>query len=257
MSDSLFSVEGKTFVVTGSAGTVGMVLCRLIAERGAKVAAIDINPLGSSIERDAQGSKFYTCDITNGEALEDTAKKIEKDFGKIDVLINLVCTFGTGVKATELPYERWQTDMKINLDTYFLSCTVFGRHMAKSGGGNIINFASTASYSYVKGSYKASYCVGKASVVALTKTFAYEFAENKIRVNAVAPGFIDIRENVLKEGIDWEYSEREVDRINRVPLHKLAQIKDLLGPVVFLSCKASSYMTGQVLLVDGGFLLAN
>lgn len=255
--NDIFSIEGKTVVVAGSAGTVGMALCGLLARQGARLAAMDINPEGALIETTTPGSRFYECDLTNKDALEAAAKEIKKDFGSIDILINLACTFGTGEKALELSYERWQTDIKINVDTYFLSCTVFGRHMAQSGRGSIINFASTASYSYIKGSYKASYCVAKAAVASLTRSLAYEFAEHRVRVNAIAPGFIDIRENVLKGDNSKAYSERESDRINQVPLRKLAQIKDLLGPILLLASEASSYMTGQVIMVDGGFMLSN
>ena len=109
-----------------------------------------------------------------------------------------MCTFGTGARALELPYDRWKIDMKINVDTYFIACTVFGRYMAEQKSGSIINFASTASFAYIKGSYKASYTVGKTAVAALTRALAFEFAADNVRVNAVAPGFIDIRENVLK-----------------------------------------------------------
>ncbi len=256
MAENLFSIKGKTVVITGSAGTVGMMLCGLIAEQGANVAAIDINPGGKLVEEQNPGSRFYECDLTNPEALEATALKIKEDFNSIDILINLPCTFGIGVKALDLPYERWKTDIKINVDTYFISCTVFGRHMAAQKSGSIVNFASTASFAYVKGSYKASYTVAKTAVAALTQSLAYEFAENNVRVNAVAPGFIDIRENVLKGEQDKALSEREMDRINRVPLHKLAKISDLLGPILMFASDASSYVTGQILLVDGGFMLA-
>ena len=256
MAENLFSIEGKTVVVTGSAGTVGMVLCGLIAEQGAKVAAIDINPQGKLVTDKIAGSRFYECDLTNPEALEETASKIKADFGSIDILINLPCTFGIGVKALELPYDRWKTDIKINVDTFFIACTVFGRHMAAQKSGSIVNFASTASFAYIKGSYKASYTVAKTAVAALTQSLAYEFAEDNVRVNAVAPGFIDIRENVLKGEQDKALSERELDRINRVPLHKMAKISDLLGPILMFASDASSYVTGQVLLVDGGFMLA-
>ncbi|MEA4970076.1 MAG: SDR family oxidoreductase [Candidatus Pelethousia sp.] len=254
--NEMFSIAGKTVVIAGSAGTVGMRLCNYLSELGAGVAAIDMNPTGALTEKENAASRFYQCDITDQVALEKTAVKIQDDFGHIDVLINLVCTFGAGVKAMELPYERWKTDMKINVDTYFLTSTVFGRYMMDQGGGSIINFASTASFSYIRGSYKTSYCVSKAAVASLTRSLAYEFAENKIRVNAIAPGFIDIRENINSDSGSI-CTERERDRIDRVPLHKLAQIKDLLGPIVMFASDASSFVTGQVLLVDGGFLLYN
>jgi len=252
MVKELFDISGKVWVITGAAGTVGYRLSNYIADSGASVVAIDIDERVKELSLRNKNIKNYVCNMTSIADVEETALKIIKDCGRVDVLVNLICTFGKGLLVDEMTYEQWSRDIEINLNTTFISCKVFGKHMKENNCGKIINFASTASYFYVTGSPKASYCTSKGGIVMLTKSLAYEWAPYNINVNAIAPGFIDWRENIFTEGKDSQYSEKELERINRLPFRRFARVKDLLGPIVMLGSKASDYMTGEIIMVDGG-----
>lgn len=258
--DTLFDIRGKTYVLAGAAGTVGMNLCSLLVQGGAKIAAIDINPTVKMVENLEHSEELlvrsYICDLTDSEAVKRTTDEVVADFGSIDVLVNLTCTFGSGELVNELKYERWEKDIEINLHSVFLTCKEFGACMIKQGWGNIVNFASTASFFYIQGSPKTSYCASKSAIVSLTRSLAYEWAPYGIRVNAVAPGFIDIRENLLLNDKERPYSQREKERISKIPLHRFACTKDLVGPIIMLSSPAASYITGEVIMIDGGFTLS-
>jgi NAD(P)-dependent dehydrogenase (short-subunit alcohol dehydrogenase family) len=248
----LFDIRDRVWVITGAAGTVGYRLSNYIADSGGYVAAIDIDERVRELSARNKRIKTYICNMTSAEDVEKTALKILKDSNRIDVLVNLICTFGKGLLVDEMTYEQWNRDMEINLNTTFLSCKVFGKYMKNNNYGKIINFASTASYYYVTGSPKSSYCASKAGIVMLTKSLAYEWAPYNINVNAIAPGFIDFRENNFIEDRNSKYSEAELERINKVPLKRFARVKDLLGPILMLGSKASDYMTGEIIMVDGG-----
>jgi NAD(P)-dependent dehydrogenase (short-subunit alcohol dehydrogenase family) len=248
----LFDIHDRVWVITGAAGTVGYNLSGYIASAGGRVAAIDVDKRVNELQNESENIRAYICNLTSQEDIEKTAADIVEDFGNLDVLVNLVCSFGKGLTVDNLSYSQWNRDIEINLNTTFLSCKVFGSHMKKNGHGRIINFASTASYFYVTGSPKASYCTSKAGIVMLTKSLAYEWAPYNINVNAIAPGFIDHRENKFAKDKNSPYSSAELDRIEKVPLKRFAGIKDLLGPIVLLGSIASDYITGEVIMVDGG-----
>jgi len=252
MIKELFDIDGRIWVITGAAGTVGYRLSNYIADSGASVAAIDIDERVKELSSGNKNIKTYVCDMTSAEEVEKTGLKIIRDYGRVDVLVNLVCTFGKSMPFDEMTYELWKRDIVINLDTTFISCKTFGKYMKENNYGKIINFASIASYFYVSGSPKVSYCTSKGGVVMLTKSLAYEWAPYNINVNAIAPGFIDWRDNNFVKDKDKEYSEKELERINKILLKRFARTKDLLGPIIMLGSKASDYITGEVIMVDGG-----
>lgn len=260
MIHEFFSVANKTIVIAGAGGTVGFRIASYLLQAGAKIAAIDIDPRIEELSAEAKSTeasfRSYICDLTDEVEVEKTAAAVANDFGSVEVLINLVCTFGSGKEIMDQSYFAWKREMDINLNSIFLSCRYFGEKMVIGGGGSIINFASTASYFYVKGSPKAGYCTAKSGVVMLTKSLAYELAEKGIRVNAIAPGFIDIREKDKSENGMRELNKKEKERVEKVPLRRLAKVSDLFGPIVMLASESSSYMTGEVLVVDGGHSIA-
>jgi NAD(P)-dependent dehydrogenase (short-subunit alcohol dehydrogenase family) len=175
--------------------------------------------------------------------------KAVSEHGKIDILVNNAGISQLSFTATEdLPTEEWDKILGVNLRGTFLCCKHVGKHMIASGGGSIINISSTAG---ITGVVRApAYCASKAGTILLTKSLALEWARYHIRVNAVAPHYL---ETELTKGL--RASEKVYDGLARqIPLRRFAKPEEIVGTVLLLSSPASSYITGTVNVVDGGYL---
>lgn len=251
-SMNFFRLDGKVAIVTGGNTGLGQAYAVALAKAGADlvIPTYDNNWDESRelIEKEGKKVVFVQGDLTKKE---DRAKVVEaamNEYGKIDVLIN---NAGTIRRTPLLEYkeEDWNAVMDINLNAvYFLSQDV-ARIMEKQGGGKIVNVASMLSFQ--GGKFVPPYTASKHGVAGITKAFANELACKNIQINAIAPGYIKTA-NTAPIRAD---EKRNAEILGRIPAERWADPFDLMGAIVFLSSKASDYVNGHILAVDGGWLV--
>lgn len=250
---NLFRLSDRVAVITGAAKGLGRTLALGLARHGAHVALIDTDPGVQNVlgELEAEGYQGIAgvCDVTNEQTLGGFVDKCMTRFGGVDVL---VCSAGINLKspALEQTRENFQPVIEVNLVGVFLCCQAVGRVMVRQGRGSIINIASTAGLAAL-GRGNNFYSATKGAVIAITRELALEWATHGVRVNAIAPGWF-ATERVTR------YANSQGDLIGQmeraVPLGRIGDPHELVGPVVFLASDAASMVTGQTLIVDGGLL---
>ena len=265
-SSELFSLSNKVVVVTGGAGLLGQVFCQALADVGAHVAIVDLDlasaeTAAKSINKsDTQKVVAFGSDITSPESVTQMVANVIKQFGRIDVLVNNAASKGSNLDTFFEPFESyslqtWREVMSVNIDGLFLVAQAVGNQMKKQGGGSIIQTSSI--YGVVapdqriyKGSEyngraintPAVYSASKAAVNGLTSYLSTYWATSKIRVNSLTPGGI-------ASGQNDEFNKRYS---SRVPLGRMGEAYELVGALIYLASDASSYVTGQNIIVDGG-----
>lgn len=248
-----FSLKNKVAIITGSSKGIGREIALVFAEAGADVV-ISGRGLDSSLEEVAEEIRqlgrhplAVAADIRKKPDVEKLVQTAVDKFGVIDIMVN-----NAGVLFTapflEHSEEDWDRVMDTNLKSIYLCSQTVGRKMIEQKHGNIINLASMRGIG--AGRDRAAYCTSKAGVIMLTRVMALEFARFNIRVNAIAPGWIKTR---LNEYI-WSDPNTRRQIEGEIPLGYLAEPRDLMGAVIFLASEASQYVTGQTIVVDGGFL---
>ena len=262
----MFDLSGKTAVITGGAGVLCAAICRGLAFEGAKVAILDINlqaAEGLSHEINSSGGEAIavSCDVCEKESLNLAAQQIVNSLGKVDILINGAggnsskATTKDGLPFFDIPENalRWVFDL--NLIGTVLTSQVFGKIMAEQGTGIILNVSSMNSFRPL--TRIPAYSAAKAAVSNFTQWLAVHMAQEyspDIRVNAIAPGFFLTDQNhflMLKE--NDELTERGQTIIAHTPMRRFGIPEDLVGVVLWLVSAASSYVTGIVVPIDGGF----
>lgn len=254
----MFSLKGKNIVLTGVAGILGSEFSKILLNHGARLIGVDNRENPESI-RDIKDKNFnyYCFDITQKEEWIKLRDTLTKENISVDVLINGAATKSENFFESfeNFSLKEWEEVMEVNVTGTMLACQIFGPLMAKRNSGSIINFLSI--YGIVgpdqriyDGSYylgkeintPAIYSTSKAAVFGLTKYLATYWGKNNVRVNAITPGGIYSGQN---EVFQEKYSYR-------VPLNRMGKSEDLFGALIFLASDASSYITGQNLIVDGG-----
>ncbi|HCW53392.1 MAG TPA: 2-deoxy-D-gluconate 3-dehydrogenase [Clostridium sp.] len=251
-SMEFFSLKDKLAIVTGGNTGLGQACAVALAKAGANLVipthGRDWDNTRKLIEKEGRQVTFIQGDLTKKEDRENIVKIAMEVYGKIDILVN---NAGTIRRAPLLEYseEDWNAVMDINLNAlYFLSQNV-ANVMAKQGHGKIINIASMLSFQ--GGKFVPPYTASKHGVAGLTKAFANELACNNIQVNAIAPGYV---KTVNTAPIRAD-KKRNAEILDRIPAGRWAEPFDLMGAVVFLASKASDYVNGHILAVDGGWLV--
>ena len=248
----IFRLDGKIALVTGSSRGLGKEIAKGFAQYGASLVLADIAyPEKTEEEVKAEGARCIAArtDISNEVEVKDLTQKITSEFGRVDILINNAGITQLSYTPTEaLPVKEWDRVMDINLRGTFLCCKYVGGSMIKTGGGSIVNIASTAGITGVPRA--PAYCASKAGVILLTKSLALEWAQHDIRVNAIAPHYL---ETELTKGV------RDSDKVyealtKQIPLKRFGKTWELVGAALFLASDTSSYVTGAVMPVDGGYL---
>ena len=243
-----FSLEGKVALVTGASYGIGFAIATAFAEAGARIAFNDIKQelvdkgLASYKEKGIE-AKGYVCDVTKEDQVTDLVKKIENDLGPVNILVNNagITKDGLMLRMTE---AQWDAVLNVNLKSAFNFIHACSPIMLRQRGGSIINMASVVGVHGNAG--QCNYAASKAGMIALAKSIAQELGPKGIRANAVAPGFIETAMTAqLPEDIrkDW---------MKKIPLRRGGQTEDIANVCLFLASDMSSYVSGQVIQIDGG-----
>jgi 3-oxoacyl-[acyl-carrier protein] reductase len=244
-------LEGKVALVTGAAQGIGRVVALLLAQKGADIAVSDINlekakETAKEIEAIGRRTMAIQVDVAILNDVERMVEAILERFGQIDILVN-----NAGIARDKLilrmTEEEWDAVLNVNLKGTFHCTKVVIKHMSKQRRGKIVNIASVVGEMGNVG--QANYSASKAGVIGFTKTIAREFAQRGINVNAIAPGFID---TPMTEVLP-ERAKEELRRM--IPMERLGRPEDVAEAVLFLVSESSSYITGQVLNVNGGIYM--
>lgn len=247
-----FRLDGEAALVTGASRGLGRAMAQALGEAGADVVvsarnADDLEATAEGIRRAGRRALAAPADVTNEADLDMLVRKAVDEFGKISILVNNV---GTTARhpAEEFPLDEWDAVMDVNVRSVFSLTNRVVREMKRSGGGSIINTASLLSEIGVP--LIPAYAASKGAIRQLTKAWAVEWAKYNIRVNAIGPGYMRTE---MTEPL-YHDPERYNKVMSRVAIKRWGTPEDVKGAVVFLASRASSYITGQVIYVDGGWL---
>ena len=248
-------LDGRVAVVTGGGQGIGAASAQALGEAGARVIIAELQPdrVQSSVEElrklgiDAHGE---VLDVTNSADVDSVAKKIVGDHGRVDILVNNAGVAKSDVRAEDTTDEHWRFHMDVNLDGLFWCCRAFGRQMLTQGSGSIVNVGSMSGFIVNKPQPQAFYNASKAAVHHLTRSLASEWAARGVRVNAVAPTYIETPLTAfgIKENPDMYKVWLEM-----TPMDRVGQPDEIASVVHFLASDASSLMTGSIVLADGGY----
>ena len=249
-------LEGKVALVTGGARGIGLAIATRFAAEGAKVVIGDIDGAEAVAAAAAIGPKSevlgQSLDITKEEQIAATVGEAEGRFGRLDILVNNAAILDM-TTWDELTYTRFAEVLRVNLDGALLCAMAAVPALERAGGGRILN---TASIMGLVGSKESiPYSTAKGGIVNLTRCLACDLADKNITVNAIAPGFIDTRMAVTREGVhehQTEYFQTVYLRYGKIPLGRAGVPEEVAGPAFFLCSDDARYVTGQILTVDGG-----
>lgn len=254
MHSDLFSLAGRSALVTGAGSGIGQRLAAGLAEYGADVSCLDLPGQAAGMEATVarvsdlgQRGISLAADVTDPDAVQGAVERHVTEFGGIDIAVNCAGV-NHASPAEDLDPAQWRRVLDVNLSGVFYCCQAQARQMLTSGGGAIVNIASMSATIVNRGLFQAHYNSSKAGVKHLTSTLALEWATRGVRVNSISPGYIM---TPMISGPEW------ADKVGRfadeTPMARLGTPDDLVGPLVFLVSSAAAYVTGVNLLVEGGF----
>jgi NAD(P)-dependent dehydrogenase (short-subunit alcohol dehydrogenase family) len=245
-------LDGRIAVVIGGTSGIGKTLSLGLADAGAHVIPssrrqTEVDAAAAEIESRGRKTLRVTSDVLQRGSLERLCEETLRTFGRVDILIN--CAGRTQKKAfAEVTDAEFQAVMETNLTGTFRACQIFGRQMLEQGRGRIVNIASLSSFAALF--QTAAYSASKAAVVSLTQSLAVEWGPRGVNVNAIAPG---VFRTALNEKL-LDGTERGKEFLMRTPMRRFGKLEELVGAAIFLSSESASFVNGEVLCVDGGFL---
>jgi NAD(P)-dependent dehydrogenase (short-subunit alcohol dehydrogenase family) len=248
---TLFDLTGKTAMITGASRGIGQVIAAAMADAGADLALVARGAEGLEhtarlVEERGRKAFVIQADVTAQEAVEGAVSAAIQRLGHVDILVNNAGGSNFVVPFTDLRLRGWDKIMTLNLSSAVYACHAIGKHMLERQSGTIINVASVAGV--MSAPWLAPYGAAKAGLISLTKSLAVEWAQGGVRVNALCPGWTatDLNRNL------WEDPVAGPGTVATVPMQRWARPEEMAGPAVFLASDASSYLTGQTIVVDGG-----
>ena len=248
-----FKLKSKVSLITGGAGGIGEEICRALLDAGSKVILADIDEkkglkIVKLLSKKNKNIFFYKLDASSQDSITSLKETILKKFKRIDVLVNAI-GICRNKDAKNITKEEWDNVININLNSMFYLCKEFGKIFIKNRKGCIVNIGSNSGLIVDRPQPQASYNASKAAVHQLTRSLACEWAKFNIRVNAIAPGYVATKMTLLgRNKPNWfKYW------IDMTPMKRLARPSEIASAVLFLSTDSSSYCTGTILSVDGGY----
>jgi NAD(P)-dependent dehydrogenase (short-subunit alcohol dehydrogenase family) len=244
-----FRLDGQTALVTGAGRGIGLAIAETLIDAGANVvvADIDITSGSAAAERLGKRARFLQLDVTNADQVAKVAETVRRDHGGLDVLINNagVCVDSPAIDTTD---EIWRSQFAVNLDGVFYCCREFGRQMLERERGSIVNMSSIAGLVDIRPQNHIAYSTAKAGVIQLSKVLASEWAPHRVRVNAIAPGYVATDMPMSVGGNQFLETWKSL-----IPTGRLLSPDEIGYAVLFLASSASSSVTGQVLVTDSGY----
>jgi len=245
-----FSLKGKVVLITGASRGIGQAVAIGIAQAGADIAIAsrklpDLEKVAEEIRKTGRKCLSVAAHVGKIEDINNLVKRVMEEFGKIDILVNNAATNPTMASAIDVDERAWDSIMNLNLKGLFFLSQAVARIMKEKGGGKIINVASIAG---ISPDLLPIYSISKAGVIMATKVMAQQWAPYNIRANAVAPGLTRTR---FSEAL-WNNPDILKIATSRTPMARIADPEEMVGAIIYLASDASSYVTGQVIAIDGG-----
>jgi NAD(P)-dependent dehydrogenase (short-subunit alcohol dehydrogenase family) len=245
-----FKLGGKTAVVTGGGQGIGLACVEALAEAGARVVIADRDTGVAETARDEMRKKGYDTDIVDMDVTSSRrVTEVADQLGSVDVLVNNAGIARSETPAETVTDEHWLNVIDVNLNGTFWCCRAFGRHMLQAKAGTIVNVGSMSGFIVNKPQEQCYYNASKAAVHHLTKSLAAEWGARGVRVNAVAPTYIETPLNAFVKSNPRMYDAW----IGGTPMARMGQVEEIASVVLFLASDAASLMTGSIVLVDGGY----
>jgi NAD(P)-dependent dehydrogenase (short-subunit alcohol dehydrogenase family) len=254
MFERLFSLKGKVALITGGSRGIGRAIALAFAEAGADLVVSSRNKRPPELEKVAEeirakGGKALAIPAHVGkkEDVQNLVQKTLKEFGRIDILVNNAGVNPVLSTLVDLEEEAFEKVIEVNLKGAFFMSKAVAKEMIKQGGGRIINISSISGLR-ARADGTGAYCISKAAMNMMTQVMARELAPHNILVNAIAPGSIKTEFS----RVDWMDPERRAQRIREIELKRFGEPEEIVGPALLLASEASSFMTGEIIRVDGG-----
>ena len=249
-----YSLKGKTAIVTGAGGAIGLATCHALGEAGAKVIVADMladAARKSQAELQAKGfdAEMVVLDVTQPEAVRKAADELNARHGAVDILVANAGIARSGTRGEEVEDEHWRHVIDVNLNGVFWCCRDFGRHMLGRGRGSVVTVGSMSGFIVNKPQPQSYYNASKAAVHHLTKSLAAEWGQRGVRINSVAPTYIETPMTTFG-GSEPGMMETW---LSMTPMNRMGQPSEIASVILFLASDAASLMTGSVVLADGGY----